>query len=149
AQEEINIQMISTSEIKISTLVARDQSMPALRAVHRAFELEKPEETVRPGKPRHEPAGATKTISFEPRNPAELLQQLQGMEELTINDVVLDTSQGRVTIFGVPDTPGVAQHVFQQIGQAGIFVDMIVQSYPIEGTANLSFTVAREDLTRS
>ena len=41
AQEEINIQLITTSEIKISTLVRREDAAAALRAVHRSFELEK------------------------------------------------------------------------------------------------------------
>ena len=39
AAEEINIQMITTSEIKISALVDRDAALPALRAVHQTFEL--------------------------------------------------------------------------------------------------------------
>ena len=42
ADAGINIQMITTSEIKISVLVARDQALDALRAVHDEFELDKP-----------------------------------------------------------------------------------------------------------
>ena len=41
ADAGVNMQMITTSEIKISALVGRDQANTALRAVHRAFELEK------------------------------------------------------------------------------------------------------------
>lgn len=37
AREKINIQMISTSEIKISVVVASSQSDQAVRALHRAF----------------------------------------------------------------------------------------------------------------
>ena len=37
AREKINIQMISTSEIKISVVVAASQSDQAVRALHRAF----------------------------------------------------------------------------------------------------------------
>ena len=45
AEAKINIQMITTSEIKISALVSRDHAMDSLRTVHRAFELDKtPEE---------------------------------------------------------------------------------------------------------
>ncbi len=40
AVEGINIQMITTSEIKISVLVARGAAVAALRAVHRAFQLD-------------------------------------------------------------------------------------------------------------
>ncbi len=39
AQEQINIQMIATSEIKISCVVPEDLGVKALRAVHRAFGL--------------------------------------------------------------------------------------------------------------
>ncbi len=39
ADAGVNIQMITTSEIKISTLVAKHQSAEALRAVHQAFDL--------------------------------------------------------------------------------------------------------------
>lgn len=41
AQEGINIQMISTSEIKISCVIDEAQAERALKAVHKAFELHK------------------------------------------------------------------------------------------------------------
>ncbi|HIF34175.1 MAG TPA: aspartate kinase [Planctomycetaceae bacterium] len=131
----INIQMITTSEIKISVLVERAQAMDALRAVHRAFSLEKVTCNVVPTKER------------QPRtelNPADVATRLQKMEDLVINDVTMDDSQGRITIVGVRDEPGVAAHVFNQVAEAGIFVDMIVQSYDgQDGQASLSFTVPR------
>ena len=148
ANAGINIQMISTSEIKISALVAREHALPALRAVHRAFELEKEEVAAHPESERRA-AAPSRSVHFEPRDALEVVKSLQGMEELTIDHIAHDDSQGRVTIFGVPDVPGVAQQVFRRIGEAGILVDMIVQSYPNEGSANLSFTVPRQDLTRS
>ncbi|NCJ06134.1 aspartate kinase [Synechococcales cyanobacterium C] len=39
AQEQINIQMIATSEIRVSCVVAADQGVAALQAVHAAFGL--------------------------------------------------------------------------------------------------------------
>ncbi len=39
SQERINIQMITTSEIKISCVVAENQGVKALKAIHAAFEL--------------------------------------------------------------------------------------------------------------
>ena len=41
AEEKVNIQMISTSEIKISCIIDEAQAERALKAVHKAFELEK------------------------------------------------------------------------------------------------------------
>ena len=51
ANSDINILMITTSEIKISALVSREQSLAALRAVHQAFSLQ------------DRPAGAPETSS--------------------------------------------------------------------------------------
>jgi aspartate kinase len=41
SDEKINIQMISTSEIKISCVIEKEQAEKALNAVHKAFELDK------------------------------------------------------------------------------------------------------------
>ena len=44
AEADVNIEAITTSEIKVSCLVARDQGLVALRAVHGEFELGVPPE---------------------------------------------------------------------------------------------------------
>ncbi len=142
AAAEINIQMITTSEIKISALIERGQAIAALRAVHQAFELDKEPEGI-------SAVAASNKVAKKSSDAVDVVRRLQGMEELTIDDISLDGSQGRVTIFGVPNTPGVAEQVFREIAKAGIFVDMIVQSSPVSGEANLSFTVHREDIQRS
>jgi aspartate kinase len=43
AEEGINIEMISTSEIRITTIIAEDRVEQAVRALHAAFSLELPE----------------------------------------------------------------------------------------------------------
>ncbi len=140
----INIQMITTSEIKISVLVRRDQAASALRAVHQTFELDRsaPEEPA-------EAAGASRPRPLG--DAADIVTRLRGvdMEELTLEDITLDQDQARVTIVDVPDTPGVAAKVFEEVATAGIFVDMIVQSYGHDGLADLSFTVPQKKLSES
>lgn len=141
ADNNVNILMITTSEIKISVLVARDQGLTALRTVHRAFALESP------------PAGAGKGSGHgdhaAARNAVDVVARLQGMEDLTIDEISLDETQAAVTVSGVPDTPGVAAHVFERIAACGIFVDMIVQSFGRAGHANLSYTVPRTAVARA
>jgi aspartate kinase len=146
AAADVNIQMITTSEIKISVLVAREQGLTALRTVHRVFELDKPPAGVAPqaGKPAPLPMAQHKA-----GDAAAVVARLQGMEDLTISDIKLDDSQSRVTISDVPDAPGVAAQVFERIAAGGIFVDMIVQSFGRQGRANLSFTVPRSDLQKA
>ncbi|HEY7133412.1 MAG TPA: ACT domain-containing protein, partial [Candidatus Limnocylindrales bacterium] len=43
ADAGVNIEMISTSEIRITTIIAEDALETAVRALHAAFELERPE----------------------------------------------------------------------------------------------------------
>ena len=142
AKTGINIHMITTSEIKISVLVERDKSQEALRAVHATFGLDE------------EPADITDNAPFTPSkaDAADVVTGLRGvdMEQLIIDDIALDVTQARVTISGVPDTPGVAAEVFDQVAAAGIFVDMIVQSFHgSKESATLSFTVPKTELDKS
>ncbi len=142
AAENVNIQMITTSEIKISVLVERDAAQTALRAVHRAFELDRPS-----------PGGVTPlTAAPAKANPADVASRLHGanMEELFIDDISLDETQGRVTISGVPDQPGIAAQVFREIAAGAVFVDMIVQSHGSHADrASLSFTVPRGQVEKA
>jgi aspartate kinase len=142
ADAGINIQMITTSEIKISVLVSRDRSPEALRIVHHAFSLD--QEPAQPVPPWTGHAAASDAAAVVAR------LQSMNMEDLTIDEVSLDSSQARVTISGVPDKPGIAAKVFEDVAAAGVFVDMIVQSFPSSaGTATLSFTVPQNQLTKS
>jgi aspartate kinase len=139
ADAGVNLVMITTGEIKISVLVNRDQAQHALVAAHAKFDLDKL------------PAGAATSHAptMQPKDhgdAADVLNRLQHMEELTIDDILLDESQARVTISGVPDHPGVAARVFEEVSAGGVFVDMIVQSYAGEGTATLSWTVPKTEL---
>src|SRR5262249_9773042 len=79
----------------------------------------------------------------------EIVRRLQGMEDLTIDEVALDESQSLVTIIDVPDRPGVAAGLFDEIAKAGVVVDMIVQSFGGDGQANISFTVPQADFERT
>jgi aspartate kinase len=135
--------MITTSEIKISALIERDAALNALRTVHGTFHLEQappPPPQAAPAKP---PTRA------DAADVADRLRELD-MEELFIDDVTLDAAQGRVTIRGVPDIPGVAAKVFGQIAAAGILVDMIVQSHDSHTDhASLSFTAPRDQVQQA
>ena len=138
----INIQMITTSEIKISVLVDRKQALEALRAVHQVFALDR----VPPGAPS-EPQVPRATQ----KDPTRVVERLQGidMEELTLHDITDDNEQASISIDGIPDKPGIAAAVFEQVAAEGIFVDMIVQSFGFDGQANMSFTVPRKDLRQA
>ncbi len=147
ADAGLNIQMITTSEIKISALVSRDQASDALRAVHQAFELHKRPEDARSWqeiKAVREPG--------QDDNVAMIVSRLQddALEALTLTGISVTEGQARVTLFGVPDQPGIAADMFDTIGNAGIMVDMIVQGQDgQDGATSVSFTVQEESLDES
>lgn len=136
ASESINIQMITTSEIKISVLVERGQSLPALRAVHQSFDLHRQPQDLTEWTPRSQ--------RQENPNIQDVVERLHmlDMEQLTLNDISLTGDQASVTLVGVPDQPGLAAEVFDVVAAAGVFVDMIVQSCDgFNGDTSISFTV--------
>ena len=63
------------------------------------------------------------------------------MEEVIIRGVAHDTSEAKVTVRGVPDRPGVAAVLFEELARARINVDMIVQNVGEDGSTDISFTV--------
>src|SRR3954465_15242320 len=102
ADAGINIQMITTSEIKISVLVSRDRAQEALRIVHRVFELDRNPQSgsLAPRVTGAAAEGSGGNGSSPAEIPAAVVDRLQSMnmEDLTIDDVSLDTTQARVTI---------------------------------------------------
>ena len=136
---EINVHMITTSEIKVSVLVDRKDAQKSVEAAHKAFGLDGfVDESV--------PADSA---PVQKSDPLEVVRRLEGMEDLAIEDCQLDMSQALVTFLKLPDTPGVAAAVFEEVGRAGLNVDMIVQSFPRNGLAEISFTVPASDRQRA
>lgn len=68
----------------------------------------------------------------------------QTMEQPVVSGVAHDTDESKVTVFGVPDQPGVAASLFDPLAAEGVNVDMIVQNVSSEGITDISFTVPRE-----
>ncbi|MFA5787475.1 MAG: aspartate kinase [Actinomycetota bacterium] len=67
------------------------------------------------------------------------------MERAIISGVTHDTSEAKITIVGVPDTPGVAARIFRDLADATVNVDMIVQNVSHAGHSDISFTLPKED----
>lgn len=71
------------------------------------------------------------------------------MEQAIISAVTHDTSEAKITLFGVPDRPGIAARLFRQLADKDVNVDMIVQNVSTGGHTDISFTVPKEDLETS
>jgi aspartate kinase len=71
------------------------------------------------------------------------------MEDPIISGVVQDTGEAKLTVFGVPDKPGVSAALFEPLAAANVNVDMIVQNTSKDGHTDISFTVPKADLATS
>jgi aspartate kinase len=69
------------------------------------------------------------------------------MEDPIISGVVTDMSGAKVTVFGVPDQPGISAALFEPLANASVNVDMIVQNTSQQGTTDISFTMPMADMT--
>ncbi len=75
-------------------------------------------------------------------------EETMSMEQVVIRGVSVERNQAKVTLAKVADTPGMASRIFKTIADAGIVVDMIVQTVSINGTTDISFTLNKDDLPK-
>jgi aspartate kinase len=136
AEAKVNIQMISTSEVKVSCVVDATEGDRAVAALRQAFEI--PENQGRSRK------GSQNSLlsSPTPNSPLTTPPPVRG--------VALDMNQARLAIRQVPDRPGMAARLFGLLAQHNVSVDMIIQSQRcriVDGIPrrDIAFTVSRID----
>jgi aspartate kinase len=127
AAANVNIQMISTSEVKVSCVVDAIECDRAVAALREAFEITDSNDT------KTQPAETLSTSSAPP-----------------VRGVALDMNQARLAIRQVPDKPGMAAKLFGLLAEHNVSVDMIIQSQRcriVDGIPrrDIAFTVSRID----
>ncbi|MBY0574661.1 MAG: aspartate kinase [Undibacterium sp.] len=71
------------------------------------------------------------------------------MEQATITGIAFNRDEAKVTVFAVPDRPGIAYQILGPIADANIEVDMIIQNQSVDGKTDFTFTVPRADYNRA
>jgi aspartate kinase len=84
-------------------------------------------------------------ITFEEMLEMASLDEEETMEQPIISGIAFNRDEAKLTIRGVPDTPGVAFKILGPISGANIEVDMIVQNVSHDNTTDFTFTVHRND----
>lgn len=123
ADANVNLEMISTSEVKVSCVIEQESMETAIKALCNAFEIDNSPVT-------------TNQNSVNSDNPA-------------VRGVALDLDQARLAIRHIPDHPGMAAKIFSLLSEKNISVDMIIQSQRtrvVNGipTRDLAFTVSQD-----
>jgi aspartate kinase len=79
-------------------------------------------------------------ITFEDEN---------AMEQPVVSGIAFNRDEAKLTISGVPDTPGSALRILKPVSDANIEVDMIVQNVGEDNKTAFTFTVHRNDFKRA
>ena len=87
--------------------------------------------------------------SFHRRPGTIISKEVRAIEEMVVSGVTVQKDEAKLTICDVPDQPGIAARIFTDISRANVNVDMIIQNVSRKGFTDISFTVLKEDLTRT
>ena len=87
--------------------------------------------------------------SFEEGEGTLITYEDGDMEEVLISGIAHNADEAKITIAGVPDSPGVAHKILGPIGDANIEVDMIVQNIGHDGSTDFTFTLHRNDFDKA
>ena len=124
----VNIQMISTSEVKVSCTVAETDGNRAIATLCQHFDVTS--------------------------SPARLDQSkvFKAPDTPSVRGAALDLEQAQLAIRYVTDAPGLAARIFQILADRSISVDMIIQSqrsrlHNDKMTRDIACTVAQADAT--
>ncbi|WP_328184595.1 aspartate kinase [Marinobacter sp. OP 3.4] len=71
------------------------------------------------------------------------------MEQPVVSGIAFNRDEAKLTMAGVPDTPGIALRILKPVSDANIEVDMIVQNVGADNHTDFTFTVHRNDYRRT
>jgi aspartate kinase len=71
------------------------------------------------------------------------------MEQAVVSGIAFTRDEAKISVLGVPDTPGIAYQILGAVADANIDVDVIIQNMSKDGKTDFSFTVSRNDYQRT
>jgi len=71
------------------------------------------------------------------------------IEEAVVRGVALTANEAKMTLCNVPDKPGIAAYVFNDLASKNVNVDMIVQNVSHEKITDISFTIPKKDIAKA
>ena len=79
------------------------------------------------------------------------IKELNPMElNRAVTGIALKRDEAKISVVGIPDQPGIAGQLFNQLAQHNVNIDMIIQSNEQENETNsITFTVSEDDFTEA
>ncbi|MCX5694649.1 MAG: aspartate kinase [Candidatus Omnitrophica bacterium] len=87
--------------------------------------------------------------SFNTQSGTMIIKEVKKMEDVLVSGVTLNKNEAKITLCGVPDKPGVAVKLFEELATSGVSVDMIVQNVSHTRSTDISFTIAKADCLKA
>ncbi len=87
--------------------------------------------------------------SFEQETGTMIIEEVKNMEDVVVSAVTLNKGESKITVCNVPDRPGVAAKIFNELATKGVSVDMIVQNVSHLRQTDISFTVAKTEAPKT
>lgn len=78
-----------------------------------------------------------------------ITKETKKMEDVVVSGVALAEDEAKLTLFKVPDRPGIAARLFKKFADANVNIDMIIQNKTETKTTDISFTVFKNELSRA
>ncbi|WP_431095738.1 aspartate kinase [Polaromonas aquatica] len=73
----------------------------------------------------------------------------ENMEQAIVSGIAFNRDEAKISVLGVPDTPGIAYQILGAVADANIEVDVIIQNISKDGKTDFSFTVHRNDYSKA
>jgi aspartate kinase len=88
--------------------------------------------------------------NLPPKSGTLICDEEEIVEKRIVSGVTMSRDEARITLLGLSDRTDAPADVFTRLAEAGVNVDMIVQSQArTEGAVNLTFTTGRRDAQRA
>ena len=71
------------------------------------------------------------------------------MEKAIVSGIAFNRDEAKISVLGVPDTPGIAYQILGAVADANIEVDVIIQNISKDGKTDFSFTVHSNDFAKT
>ena len=84
-------------------------------------------------------------LSSLKRVPGTIVKEVTTVEKMLVRGVTKDNDTARISIIGLPDTPGIAFKLFSVLAAKKFNVDIILQSVGRDGTKDITFTVGKDN----
>ncbi|MBU1726367.1 MAG: aspartate kinase [Candidatus Omnitrophica bacterium] len=87
--------------------------------------------------------------SFLDKPGTMIIKEVKRMEDVLVSGITLNKNEAKITICDVPDKPGIAAKIFNELSSSGVSVDMIVQNVSHIRSTDISFTINKAELPKT